>query len=176
MRSALVHVRDRLQSELAQEEWLQRSATLDDFGTTLLFCLVTDSFIATCQVGDGAIVEKRSNGEIRALTSPQKGEYANETTFLTSKGCVSAASLSVASSSDTDAIALFTDGIELICMQLPALTPFAPFFNHLFDRAKSGASSEDIEVFLGSAKVCANTADDKTLVIAVRAQQQEPAS
>jgi hypothetical protein len=145
------------------------STTLSDFATTLLVCFVTDSIVAACQIGDGAIVSANDQGEVHTLTQPSHGEYINETTFLTSDGYADAASYTVRESSRTHGIFLFTDGIQSLALNLSDYSPFSPFFQNIGKYAQSaGANSAAVASFLASERVCERTDDDKTLVIAVR--------
>ena len=144
------------------------SLSVQDFATTLLCCLVTDQYLAACQIGDGAIVERTTEGRTVVLTRPQKGEYANETAFLTSGDSLQRATSIVKHSSTTEFIAIFTDGIEILCLTLPGYEAFVPFFDHMFKYARDeAATSEDLARFLSSDRVCKRTDDDKTLLIAV---------
>ncbi len=142
---------------------------LSDLATTLLICVVTDSHVGACQIGDGAIVELSGSGEVRTLTKPARGEYINETTFVTSDDFADALSCVVKDSRDTHGIVLFTDGIQSLAMRLSDDTPFDPFFHNIEKYASSpGANSEALKSFLESERVCERTDDDKTLVVAVR--------
>jgi hypothetical protein len=139
-----------------------------DFATTLLMCFAAGSTLAACQVGDGAIVELE-NGVVRALTLPVRGEYLNETTFVTSEDFMASASFAVKEVHDTQSLTIFTDGIQSLAMRLSDDAPFAPFFQNIHAYACSPkANSDALKAFLDSERVCERTDDDKTIVVAVR--------
>jgi hypothetical protein len=168
LRSTICDVRSRLASQYLGDRGGSEPIPLSDLATTLLACFVTDSFFAACQIGDGAIVHITA-GEMRIVTQPARGEYLNETTFVTSDEFESAASCVVEDSRDIQAIALLTDGIQSLALRLSDYTPFPPFFQSIDKYARGGrASSDALAAFLASERVCDRTDDDKTLVFAVR--------
>lgn len=57
---------------------------LKDLATTFLCVAITESFFVAVQIGDGVIGAQR-NGELEMVTLPDNGEFANVTTFVTSK-------------------------------------------------------------------------------------------
>jgi hypothetical protein len=142
---------------------------IGEFAATLLAVFATDDFIGAVQIGDGAVVCRESAGPLRVLCRPQHGEYLNETCFLTSQDFSGLAEYSVQPSGSVDAIAAFTDGLEMLALMYPGVQAHAPFFNPLFRFAcASDASGADLSGFLSSDRVCERTDDDKTLVLAVR--------
>ena len=63
----------------------QTGEVLGSYANTLLLAIQTDTLLGAAQVGDGGIVISNEGGGFDCLTSPQRGEYANETTFITSR-------------------------------------------------------------------------------------------
>src|SRR2546427_825360 len=174
LKEAATAVRNRLESAATVERFSSpgREALSSEFATTLLICFVTSVYTAAYQVGDGAIVELTSSGDILPLTMPDRGEHINETTFITSSDYAARASHIVKQSTSTDSVALLTDGIQSIALTLSDNEPFAPFFNQLFRYAKSSeANSHELAAFLASDRVCERTDDDTTLVIAAKCQR-----
>jgi len=144
------------------------SSKLGDFSTTLLAIFITDSFLAALQVGDGAIVYRESTDALRIACLPEHGEYLNETVFLTSDELAQRAQYCAVSSDGVDALAMLSDGLEMLSIVYQSQTAHAPFFNPLFGFARQHeASVEDLERFLHSDQVCERSDDDKTLVLAV---------
>jgi hypothetical protein len=144
------------------------ASALRNFATTLLVAIATLNWIAVAQVGDGAVVIQYNDGTLKSLTPRQRGEYINETCFLTDEDFLSLAEYNVVSCANTQGIALLTDGLQLLTMSYPANTPHAPFFEPLFRFAgASEANPADLARFLASERVCSRTDDDKTLVLAV---------
>jgi len=170
LEDTIQEVRSALESECSTPSVSNSDPVrLSDLATTLLVCVVTDSHVGACQIGDGAIVELSGSGEVRTLTKPARGEYINETTFVTSDDFADALSCVVKDSRETRGIVLFTDGIQSLAMRLSDDTPFDPFFHNIEKYASSpGANSEALKSFLESERVCERTDDDKTLVVAVR--------
>ncbi|MCX7596021.1 MAG: hypothetical protein N2235_20150, partial [Fischerella sp.] len=71
--------------------------------------------------------------------------------------------------SSVKAVALLTDGLQNLSLNLAAGTPFRPFFAPFFDAVTksldSAEASRQLAEFLGSERVCARTDDDKTLIV-----------
>jgi hypothetical protein len=140
-----------------------------DLATTLTVVLLAPRTIAVAQVGDGAVVLRRDPGQFELLVGPDHGEFVNETTFLTSDAFLDAAQITVADASGVSGVAVMTDGLHVVALDLAAHAPHPPFFEPLFAfAAGDGALDDDLAAFLGSESVCARTDDDKTLVLAVR--------
>lgn len=70
-----------------------RRLNINDLSATLLLAVHTIirykendySFVLTCQIGDGMIAAIDHNNELQLLCQPDKGEFAGQTEFLTSK-------------------------------------------------------------------------------------------
>jgi hypothetical protein len=156
----------------ARERLEAEGGELRDLSTTLLGILWSPRHLAALQVGDGWIVVE-SGGTMRALIPPVKGEYFNETVFLTSSGFAGRARYEVLAGEEVSGVAVLTDGLEMVSIDLAEGTPHEPFFRPLFDLARDpaeGAEAQEREVreFLRSERICARTDDDKTLILAVR--------
>jgi hypothetical protein len=144
-----------------------QAASLQDFATTLLVAVVTDGWIAAAHIGDGAIVVDSKTG-MHALTLPDHGEYLNETVFLTSSDYRERARVVVLPRHGTRGVALLTDGLEALALNMAGGAPHSPFFTPLFGfAAEPDAGEGELASFLESARVCARTDDDKTLLLAV---------
>jgi hypothetical protein len=158
----------QLALELAREELLADERP-GELSTTLLLAVWTADRVGTVQVGDGAIVA-RTDRTLAALTRPDHGEYYNETVFVVSDDALERAQIEVAEGAYTD-LALLTDGLQGLALELAANRPvpgfFDPFFN-LAQEADNAAATDKLARFLASPRVCARTDDDKTLVVASR--------
>lgn len=142
---------------------------MSSFATTLLIAVATDRWLSVIQIGDGAIVCQLHSGDLRVLTVSGSSEYINETTFVTSAGYLKAAHRTALAIDDVRAIALLSDGLQLLALRFADNSAHAPFFDPLFEFAESPTSSVvDLEEFLRSDRVCERTDDDKTLLLAVR--------
>lgn len=141
---------------------------LGDLATTLAIVVVGET-IEAAQVGDGAVVVCR-DGEFEVLDPPARSEYLNETSFLTSSSWQSDLRLHVGSADGVSAVAVLSDGLQLLALDLATGAAHGPFFRPMLAFAEDSTSSdEELAEFLSSERVCSRTDDDKTLVVAVRA-------
>ena len=148
----------------------ESAAALGDFASTLLVVAAVPGVVACAQVGDGAVVMDRG-ARLEVVGADAKGEYINETTFVSSDSWFDEARLDVVHDPDNavDGLALMTDGLQLLALDLAAGTPHAPFFDPLFSFARStGAKRDELAAFLSSDRVRERTDDDVTVVLAVR--------
>ena len=142
---------------------------LRELATTLLVAVFTAKWCAIAQVGDGAVVVRRSDLKFETITTPDHGEYVNQTSFLTDANYLAEIQYAIGRADDVAGAALFTDGIERLALVTATNEAFAPFFRPLFTFAdQPDADGEEIERFLYSDQVCERTDDDKTLVLAIR--------
>jgi hypothetical protein len=148
-------------------------ATTRDFACTLLCAVVGPDSASYLQVGDGAIVVR--DPALRLVFAPTRGEFANQTVFVTSPHA--AQHLQHMRGAATDALAVLSDGLECVALDLASGTPFAGFFDPFLaivgelppgDAEAEGALSGELADFLGSASIDARTGDDRTLVVAMR--------
>ena len=147
---------------------LDARRTTRDFATTLMVAIVTSSWIATVQVGDGAMVMQQSDGIFTSLTPSSRSEYVNETDFITGSDYLLAADYTVLPRGGLRGFALLTDGLQIVAMKMPQNVPSTPFFEPLFRIAARPTVTEDaLRSFLASERICVRTDDDKTLVLAV---------
>lgn len=169
MGACLHHARTAIEALAAQDGEQSSRENLSQFATTLLAVCVDKEWISVLQLGDGAIVLRNMTGSLSLACKPVHGEYINETQFLTSPDFDQHAQYFVTRAAEIDAIAIFTDGIELLALNYPASTPHRPFFDPMFSFAAApDATDTGVEEFLKSDRVCDRTDDDKTLIIAVR--------
>jgi hypothetical protein len=134
---------------------------------TVLATRVTAESLETAQVGDGALVVRRG-GAYEVPAPDDKGEYLNETCFLTSDGWRAAMRRATVPAEGIDGVAAMTDGLQLLAFDLGSGAPHAPFFEPFLAFAAEGGPVEQLEEFLGSARVGERTDDDVTLVVAAR--------
>ena len=142
-----------------------------EFATTLTLVIADHQWLVTGQIGDGVVVAQFPDGDLTVATRPQRGEYANETYFLTMEdaldhveGCVYPRCI--------QALAVMTDGLTRLAMNMPDNQPHAPFFRPLLafpvGKGDEANAFEQLLAFLDSDRVNARTDDDKTLVLAAR--------
>jgi hypothetical protein len=153
-----------------EEEASARDARTNDFATTICTAILSPTGSCFFQIGDGAIV-LRSGVSCGAVFWPDSGEYANTTTFITSKEYRDKLQFYVTPNTYSE-VALFTDGIERIALRFDTQTPHPPFFEPLFQALGTlenwQSLGENLEQFLKSESVCRRSDDDKTLILASR--------
>ena len=146
-----------------------------DFACTALAAVIADDRALFFQIGDGAIVVsgRRGRADYEWVFWPQHGEFANTTNFVTQRDAANALEIEIRPG-PIEEVALFTDGIERLVLDLKGKTAHAPFFRPLFrwlagtkPPAKDEASPSLMQ-YLGSKQVCDRTDDDKTLIMATR--------
>ncbi len=130
-------------------------------------------------VGDGWVVVRDRRGELRAVAPPKRGEYVNETFFLTSPGAIDDAVIAAVPAADLDAVALMSDGAAWFALDLERGLPSRPLFQKLFAFAADPARSRqdrdcELQAFLTHPAVCRRTDDDRTLMLAARTAAARP--
>ena len=147
-----------------------------DLACTLLFALVGREGAVFGQLGDGAIVtlaEDAPEHDYRCVFRPQRGEYANETHFVTEPDAPSALAFEYRPG-PLRALALLTDGLQELVLDGRTRTPHARFFGPMFAPLAAGTPGPDaalsraLGLWLASPRVHARTDDDTTLVLARR--------
>jgi len=142
---------------------------LRELATTFLLAVASRHGIAVVQIGDGAVVVSDREGVLRVVTKPAHGEYLNETTFLTADDFLDKAQFFVSTDEEIRAVAILTDGLEMVALNRATGEPHPPFFRPLWDFAgQPDAREEELVRFLSSDRLKPYTDDDKTLVLAVR--------
>ena len=149
----------------------QLAAPLADFAATLTCAVAAPGWLAWGHLGDGALVCGPSADALLTITRPQRGEYANETCFLSQENALERVEVRVLDF-HINALALMSDGLLRLGFSLPSLTPHLPFFKPLFDFTQTAenpeAAGEQLAAFLASERANARTDDDKSLILAVR--------
>ncbi len=144
------------------------------FATTLTCAVVTGQWLAVAQIGDGVAVAKNKTGDMFLTIAPQRGEYANETAFLTMEEALNHVEIEIYHQ-PVQALVLMTDGLIRLAMNVSTNAPHLPFFHPLLNFANqisdTSQAQNQLATFLSSERVCARTDDDKTLILAVRNNQ-----
>lgn len=166
----------RSQTQMAQRATAQ-SWELEDLACTLLAFLATPSWVAAMQIGDGFVVVSYgqaerggvpANADYQLLFRPDRGEFANQTTFVTAADALATMQVKVVAQPPRF-IAVATDGIERVALRLQDWTPFAPFFSpleeYLVETPNPEADDDYLMGFLTSERLNQKTDDDKTLVL-----------
>ncbi len=147
----------------------EQGADPRDLATTLIVAVATGGAACAAQVGDGSALVRTADGALHPLTVPVRGEYANETVFLTSPGALEGAQL-VVLRAEVVGLAALSDGLQSLALK--AAAPHAPFFDPLFlfaaEPLAAGDAQARLDAFLTSPRVTARADDDLTLLLAVR--------
>lgn len=163
LKAAVAEALDAVNHEAAQRAVPPRA-----LASTLILVVASPQGAAAAQVGDGAAVVAH-DAELTALTTPDTGEYLNETIFLVSPGALDRVQFRL-HEGPVHHLALFSDGLEMLALKMPAGVPHGPFFAPLFRFAGQAAEPEaargDLERFLLSPRVRERADDDLTLLLA----------
>lgn len=149
----------------------RRGLSARDFACTLVLALSNGQETLVAHIGDGGIVARLADGGTwQALSWPDHGEYASTTRFVTDEP--PAPLRTHITRQPIDALALFSDGIERMVLDMVTQTPFARFFSTMAaplpkEPGKAHALSSQLKAYLDSEAVNSRTDDDKTLVMAV---------
>lgn len=162
-----VHSARRALEDLAQKQ----ACALRDLSCTLMVLIFHGGALVTAHLGDGAVVAETERGLI-LVSEPAPSEYTNEVTPLTHPQWEAHLRFNRVQG-ELKSIAAFTDGLQRAGLKkgVPGWAPFPGFFHPLFSFFRAlepaAAGEDEIKGLLDSAKLCANSEDDKTLVIAV---------
>ncbi len=163
----------RVLRDAAQE----KNYCLDDLASTLLMFIATPDWIAAMQIGDGLLVIQPQAGDYQLVFMPDKGEFANQTTFVTSSDALNSMQVRVIEDK-MKFISAMTDGLEAVAIRYSDWSPFAPFFDPLqkfitedqltdspIDATTDVAPQNYLKMFLCSDRLNQKTSDDKSLIL-----------
>ena len=162
-------IRDQIAAVAERRQLLPR-----DFAATLILVVSNASETVILHVGDGcAVVRDSVSGIWTAPTWPDHGEYASTTSFITDEPV--ARTRVSRYPTRISALAVFSDGIERLVLDLRSKEPSSRFFDSMIapvekseHQGKDGLLSKGLAAYLQSDQVNSRTDDDKTLVLAVR--------
>lgn len=121
------------------------------------------------QVGDGVAVVKLG-GRLQVPLRPQPAEALNTTVFVTSASAKAKLQV-VKLKKPVESIAVMSDGLQHLVVDVHSCVPHAPFFQSVFSKVAeldSEAASQWVQTVLTSRQVTERTDDDTCLVVAVR--------
>ena len=153
------------------DESQRRDVDVRQLATTLLLAVHTRNSLAAAQIGDGAMVVSDGPDAYATFITPQRGEYANQTNFLTSADAMSKLDVRTERLEGGPArLAMFTDGLQNLVLRAADDSPHAPFFNPVFAWMLSQPDPSDTDrklaAFLESPRVTNRADDDLTLLLA----------
>ena len=164
-----------MQAKIEVERYgLRHNVAARELASTLIVAFASDSLVTAAQVGDGAVVTFNiGSAAAMTLCEAHSGEYANETTFITSRSRPhELAYVGHASGYEYDTLALITDGLQNLALKMPEREAFLGFWNPMLnDLARTDepeAVPEKLHAFISGERVQSRTSDDVTIAIAVR--------
>ena len=156
-------VRSELQAQATQNGY-----ELETLACTLLAFVATPHWFAAMQIGDGFMVVSTRSQAYELMFTPDKGEFVNQTTFVTSSNAHSDLQVKVISETP-QFICAATDAFERLAMHLPQWEPHPAFFKPLEEYLAETPLPEQedayIVKFLESEYLNKQTDDDKTLLL-----------
>jgi hypothetical protein len=166
LRSAFDRARDRI---VAFASSMERKP--GEYATTLAVAILTPDRVALGQVGD-SIAVIGGPGQYLTVCPEAKGEYANETYFITAADWTEHLRVAVLAGS-AEVVALSTDGLRYKITNIRTTAAFGPFFDGLVSYGQDAAASSDgIGKFLAGLEND-QTGDDKSLVAAIQVAASE---
>lgn len=149
----------------------QTGEPLRSYANTLLLAIQTDTLLGAAQVGDGGMVISNEQGRFECLTTPQRGEYANQTTFITSREWLDQMEVKVVQA-QPKYLAMFSDGLENLVIEHTTQQPFSGFFDNVFQwlegQSDPGRVETELASLLRSPRVTSRSDDDVTLLLTIR--------
>lgn len=141
----------------------QHGLQVRDLATTLAVAVLTPESSVVAQVGDGIVVCE-VDAQAESLVPEEKGEYANETVFLTASDALEEHLRVRFLEKPIARFALSTDGLRYKILRLQdGGVPFDPFFDAIWQAVAEGSlSPAALSEWL--AALDDQTGDDKTLV------------
>ncbi len=143
-----------------------------ELATTLTIVMASESHTFILAVGDSPCVIHNGSKWLAPIW-PMRGQYANQTFFIT-QDPIPLWDCAIVES-QIDRIAALSDGIDKLVLHDRDREVFAPFFDGIFDGLQSveglGRSrqfSHGMTAFLTSKRINDLTDDDKTLIVAAR--------
>lgn len=144
-----------------------------DYASTLICTVLLPDQAWHLQVGDGAAVF--GYGEQRFVNFwPAKGEYGNETFFITDENVLE--QLYVQEIEIPDEVTIFTDGLESIALALKDKEVYGPFYDSFYrvlSQRKPGFQKDlakSLKLWMQTDLVTSRTDDDKSLILIRRAR------
>ena len=160
-----------------QTEANNRQLSLNQFACTLLGCVIYKGVGLFFQIGDGAmVINGQQPGTMEVVFWPDSGEYVNSTHFLVEDYQLKNLRCKLIPAANLNQLAIFTDGLQLLCLNYAAKLPHEPFFAPMLHMLKQAGSTDKAKVlekklaeYLDSDIINTRTDDDKTLILATLA-------
>ena len=167
----IYNIAERIYDKLEEDSRIQE-AELNEYSCTFLGCYLSPTQSVFFQIGDGAIIRDDGSGFYIPVWWPDNGEYQNTTCFLVDDPAFSRLNISILQER-TNEVAIFTDGLQLLALNIEKQQVHQPFFTDLFKYLRMADSDDKVAVlnrklteYLNSAAINNRTDDDKTLFLA----------
>lgn len=147
---------------------LAKNDDIAPFNSTLVACLTSPSGGFSVHIGDGAIFGENTNGDLEIISSPENGEYANETFFVTEPHWIR--HIRITPMKPMKWLSLCTDGGTSLTMnnEKTVKTGFVyPVLKKIIETDDPDEKIRVLEEVLSDPKANAVTQDDKTVVIMI---------
>lgn len=145
-----------------------------DYHTTLVALACINRYAAIRQTGDGGVIAIDRSGEPRLVSAPQRGQYVNETRFITMPGDSAAGRGVNIETVGLDALVLFTDGAESLLLNqqgqphrksVAGIVKWA--MRWAIEERDPAKANDGLAEYLASDEVARKTDDDLTVCIAI---------
>ncbi len=174
------------------EYGIEQNIEIQTLATTVIVMIITAKGLLVTHIGDGRACYRDDNGNWMACIDPYKGEYANETVFITSDFWKEKEPAPFIGShviiGKVTAFSVLSDGMEMVSFRLNEFNsnkeiheslnePYTAFFEHnvgvLTTYKQLGLLPDEINdlwaVFLGTGNpAVAIELDDKSMILGVR--------
>lgn len=162
----------RARHSLRKRAQLSPNVTLRDFAATLQIVIATEKLTIVAQIGDGLVIGGFSNSvddtiSFQRLFTPQRGEYANSTVFLTSPRAVET-SYPLIFRERLQYLCVMSDGVVRVTATMPFLRPLERFHEYWFQNLPKDYDQNSVIRNFLEEKVRSKSDDDLTLFIACR--------
>ncbi|MDO5318947.1 MAG: PP2C family serine/threonine-protein phosphatase [bacterium] len=145
----------------------------EDYDFTLAAVVVGKAYTGFVQVGDGAIIV-REGGDNSVVFDPEKGQFANQTKFLTEKVIgTDAFKTTVIPTFHLNGMLLMSDGPQPLMIDLGSQRP-GEIVNQMIDKLSDGGMGrEDVIRYLSDSRWFKDPrgGDDKSIVVFARGEK-----
>ena len=159
-----------------QDQLINRAITdetdIREYSSTLAAAVLAEARSVFFQIGDSGILISGGDGGFEFAVDPEENEYVNMTSFLTDEDASEKMRIVELEERVSDLV-MFSDGLETIAIDYKTGKPYEPFLRPMIAPLKNGSGSAELdrklEDFLSSPALNEKTDDDKTLILASRA-------
>jgi hypothetical protein len=165
--SWFLDVRETLRAIAAQSQ-----VDVREYAATALLAVVSERQALCAQIGDGAIVLRRSpDAPFEIAVWPESGEYVNQTFFITDE--TAAEHLTIRRYDGAYDLIAFSDGLQNLALERATRSAFGPFFEPLVNTVRANGRAprefrDELIAYLNSEAINCRTDDDKALIIGCR--------